>query len=76
MAVASAMLSPYHDRMPVILKPEDYDLWLDGDVRRPELLKSLLAPYPHEGMGAYAVSLRVNNPANDEVRCTEPLTTA
>jgi putative SOS response-associated peptidase YedK len=35
-----------HNRMPVILPPEVYEIWLDPDVREKEHLLSLLAPYP------------------------------
>jgi putative SOS response-associated peptidase YedK len=69
---ANELLAPYHDRMPVILRSEDYDLWLDSGVGRGDLLQTLLRPYPHEGMGAYAVSPRVNSPAHDSPRCVEP----
>jgi putative SOS response-associated peptidase YedK len=69
---ANSLLSAYHDRMPVILKPEDYDTWLDTEVRRAELLKPLLRPYPDGGMSAYAVSPLVNNPSNEDPRCVEP----
>lgn len=30
------LLAAYHDRMLVILGPDDYEVWLDADVRRPE----------------------------------------
>ena len=69
---ANSLLAPYHDRMPVILKPEEYGLWLDPGVRRAELLTPLLRPYPHEGMTAYTVSPLVNSPANEGPRCVEP----
>jgi putative SOS response-associated peptidase YedK len=46
--------------MPVILRPEDYEMWLDVGVRRAELLRHLLCPYPHGEMSAYAVSPLVN----------------
>jgi putative SOS response-associated peptidase YedK len=69
---ANELLAPYHDRMPVILRPEDYDLWLDAEVRRTELLLPLLRPYPREVMTAYAVSPVVNSPSNDGPRCVEP----
>ena len=68
---ANELLAGYHDRMPVILSPDDYDLWLDADVRRPELLLPLLRPYPSDEMGAYAVSPLVNSPSNDGPRCVE-----
>jgi putative SOS response-associated peptidase YedK len=69
---ANELLAPYHDRMPVILRPEDYDLWLDAGARSDEALGALLRPYPHRGMAAHEVSPLVNNPANDDPRCAEP----
>jgi len=42
---ANEIMEPIHDRMLVILKPEDYDLWLDPEMKDPELLKPLLCPY-------------------------------
>jgi len=44
------VLAPVHDRMPVIISPEDYELWLDEDVRKQELLKDLLQSYPADEM--------------------------
>jgi len=69
---ANELLAGYHDRMPVILRPEDYDLWLDARVRSAERLLPLLRPYPREEMTTYAVSLMVNSPSNDSPRCVEP----
>jgi putative SOS response-associated peptidase YedK len=69
---ANGLLASYHDRMPVILRPEDYDLWLDAEVRGTEVLLPLLRPYPREGMTAYVVSPLVNSPSNDSPRCVEP----
>jgi putative SOS response-associated peptidase YedK len=71
--VANAPLSGIHDRMPVILRPEDYGLWLDREVQRPEALRPLLRPYPGEEMEFYPVSPIVNSPANDGPRCVEPI---
>jgi putative SOS response-associated peptidase YedK len=73
---ANELLAPHHDRMPVILRPEDYEAWLDPGVRRPELPTPLLRPYPHEEMAAYAVSTLVNSPSNDDPRCVAPLPTS
>jgi putative SOS response-associated peptidase YedK len=70
---ANELLAPYHDRMPVILRPEDYELWLNTEVRRAEVLQPLLRPYPREEMTAYAVSPVVNSPSNDSRRCIESL---
>lgn len=59
------LLSPIHNRMPVILKPENYDLWLAVDVQKLELLHPLLCPYPANEMVAFPVNTQVNNPANN-----------
>lgn len=61
---ANELLRPVHHRMPVILHPEDYSLWLDEDARQRALLKELLRPYPAEEMTAYPVSAQVNSPSN------------
>ena len=60
-----------HDRMPVILDPEDYARWLDPD-RVPAELRPLLRPFPAAAMTAYPVSPRVNSPANDDPACLDP----
>lgn len=59
------LVRPLHDRMPVILKPEHYDLWLDPEVQQPEQLQPLLSPYPDEEMVAFPVGSQVNSPANN-----------
>lgn len=61
---ANEVLRPVHDRMPVILHPEDYKLWLDLDVRKHDLVKELLQPYPAEEMRAHRVSEEVNHTRN------------
>jgi len=61
---ANEVLRPVHDRMPVILHPDDYELWLDGDVRELELVKELLRPYEAEEMIGYPVSTAINSPRN------------
>lgn len=55
-----------HDRMPVILKPTDYEDWLSGKAGA-EVLK----PYPANDMKAYPVSTRVNKPENDDAAIIE-----
>jgi putative SOS response-associated peptidase YedK len=72
----NGLMQPLHNRMPVILQPRDYELWLDPGVVRAELLQPLLVPYPAEEMEAYPVSRRVNSPDNDDPRCIEPLAPA
>jgi len=65
------LLRPIHNRMPVILKPQDYNLWLDPAVQQPELLQPLLRPYPSEAMTAFPVSPQVNNPTNNSPALVE-----
>ena len=61
---ANEVLRPVHDRMPVILHPEDYELWLDSDVRKLDLVKEVLRPYPAGEMTGYPVGASVNSPRN------------
>ena len=70
---ANALIQPFHHRMPVIISPADYDVWLDAGIREPERLLPLLAPYPPEAMTAHPVSPLVNNPANDSPACQNPV---
>jgi len=71
--VANSLIGPLHVRMPVILWPADYDVWLDPSIREVEHLQPLLRPYPPEEMEAYPVSTRVNNPADDSPMLLEPV---
>jgi len=57
-------LATIHDRMPVILAPEDHDAWLAPDAPA-DRLKALLRPYPAEEMTAHKVGRTVNNARND-----------
>ena len=68
----NALIKPFHHRMPVILVPRDYDLWLDVRISDLDRLLLLLAPYLPEDMTAYPVSPLVNNPANDSPACQSP----
>jgi putative SOS response-associated peptidase YedK len=69
---ANELVSPIHDRMPVILHPKDYDLWLDPNFTSSDSLQALLNPYPSEAMIAYPVSSKVNSPKNDSPECNQP----
>jgi putative SOS response-associated peptidase YedK len=63
---ANELLSSIHDRMPVLLNPDDYRSWLDPGTADAEALRSLLKPYPAGEMEAVPVSWRVNSPKTDE----------
>jgi putative SOS response-associated peptidase YedK len=67
------LVKPLHDRMPAILSPSDFGLWLDPKVEKGAELHVLLRPYPAEAMTAYPVSLRVNSPKNNDAGCVAPL---
>ena len=62
----NAVTAPIHDRMPVILHPEDEALWLDRSITNASDLLPLLIPYPADAMEAYAVSRSVNAPTFDD----------
>ncbi len=66
---ANTILSPVHDRMPVILPPEAYSQWLDPSARSPKLLSPLLHPFPDNAMEAFPVDTFVNNPKMEDPRC-------
>lgn len=69
----NSLLSPFHDRMPVILPDESCDAWLDPAHTDDGALQSFLRSYPAEAMTAVRVSQRVNAVANDDPACSEPL---
>lgn len=62
----NALMEPIHDRMPVIIAPQDYAAWLDPMQHDVEHLMRFVRPYPAERMEGWPVSTRVNQPANDE----------
>lgn len=66
------LMEPIHNRMPVILSPEDYDEWLHPGTS-PQTGLHLLRPFPAGQMAAYPVSPHVNSPANDDPACIAPL---
>ena len=68
----NAVAAPIHDRMPVILRPEDESFWLDNSVTDTPALLSLLVPSPPEDMEAYPVSRRVNVPTADDRELAAP----
>ncbi len=70
---ANDLMRPIHDRMPVIVAPEDYDRWLDPATQDPKRLEPLLQPYASGAMMAHAVSPHVNRPTNEDPKCIEPL---
>lgn len=58
---ANAVVTPIHNRMPVILKPEDEAEWLSAEVTDPAQLERLYRPYPADAMQRWPVSQAVNS---------------
>jgi len=67
------IIEPIHDRMPVILKSENHDMWINPDITDTENISDFLKPYPSEEMELYEISTFVNNPKNDSAECMEPI---
>src|SRR5262249_36732077 len=70
---ANELMQPIHERMPVIVPADQYDVWLDPRFQDSEKVGMLLRPYPSQDMLAYRVSTLVNNPKNDVPECVESL---
>ncbi len=70
---ANRTLAPIHDRMPVIVPPEAFDLWLDGARSTPTTAAALIAPAPDNLLEAYEISTAVNRTANDNPKLLEPV---
>jgi len=69
---ANERLRAIHHRMPVILAPEAYDLWLDPETPGSQA-QALLGPAPSDWFTTYRVSPKINSPANDDPALIEPL---
>lgn len=72
---ANALVGEIHDRMPVILRAGDIELWLNREIREASRLNGLLQPYPENEMFAYPVSPAVGNVKNDSPECIMPFGT-
>jgi putative SOS response-associated peptidase YedK len=69
----NSLMADIHNRMPVILRPEDEAAWLNRNNEDVQQLTSLLQPYSAEDMRAYPVSSLVGNVKNDTRECIEEL---
>lgn len=70
---ANSLMAKIHDRMPVIIKPEDYATWLDTNVDEITKIQGMELPYPERLMEVYPVSRKVNSPKNDSADLMESL---
>jgi putative SOS response-associated peptidase YedK len=71
--VANDLVEPIHQRMPVILDSQTYNLWLDPSFDKIDSLQAFLNPYPADRMKVYPVSSLVNSPKNDRPECKQPI---
>lgn len=62
---ANSLMTKIHDRMPVIIRPEDYATWLDTNFTDVIKIQAMALPYPEHFMEAYPVSRKVNSPQHD-----------
>jgi putative SOS response-associated peptidase YedK len=69
----NAVTSTVHDRMPVILDPDNYDLWLDPGMQNVAAISELLKPHDASQMRCYPVSTRINRVSNDDEECSKPV---
>lgn len=69
---ANELAAKVHDRMPVILPPDEYDLWLDPEFQDRDKLLSMLRPFPADEMTVRPVSTFVNNARNQGEACVAP----
>ena len=70
---ANPLVAHIHDRMPVIVAPENYAEWLDTSGEDTTAVSQLLQSYPADAMEAFVVSSIVNSPKNDEPACQAAL---
>lgn len=72
---ANSLISPIHDRMPLIIDRRNWEAWLDHELDGASLM-SLLQPWEYEGMITRPVSDYVKKPGNEGPQCTENIASA
>jgi putative SOS response-associated peptidase YedK len=70
----NSLCADVHDRMPVILPDDAYDLWLDPGFQKPDAICDVLKPFDPALMRRYEVSTRVNLVKNDDPACADSAT--
>ena len=70
---ANRTLKAIHDRMPVVVPPEAFDLWLDTTNVDARTAEALITPAPDNLLEAYPISADVNRTVNDNPKLLEPL---
>ncbi|HEY0222944.1 MAG TPA: SOS response-associated peptidase [Pseudolabrys sp.] len=70
---ANKTLEPIYDRMPVVVPPDQFDLWLDHSTEDVGAAVALIQPAPENLLEAYPVATDVNRVANDNPKLLEPV---
>jgi putative SOS response-associated peptidase YedK len=70
----NAVTSAVHDRMPVILDQDNYDVWLDPGMTDTAAVLEMVRPFEARRMRSYPVSSRVNQVQNDDAECARAVT--
>jgi putative SOS response-associated peptidase YedK len=69
----NALCARVHDRMPVIISPDDYDQWLDPTIKDSAKAMTMIRTYPAEEMISHAVSLKVSSVRNQGPEVAAPI---
>lgn len=69
------VMAEIHDRMPMIIRPDDVELWMDADINEIEPLEPLLQPIANKEIEMYPVSTEVNNVKNNRDGLNDPIAT-
>ncbi|HVF32288.1 MAG TPA: SOS response-associated peptidase [Acidimicrobiales bacterium] len=70
---ANQLLARIHDRMPAVISPHDWDLWLDRSITDPSALRHLLAPADPRQFDMFEVSTAVNSVRNNSGELVSPI---
>jgi len=70
---ANRTLASIHERMPVIVPPEGFELWLNANEVDATTAAALIAPAPDNLLEAYEISTAVNRTTNDNPKLLEPV---
>lgn len=69
---ANELMAPLHDRMPVVLEPPDFDVWLDPAVKDATMLEPLLRPCADDLLTLRPVGTYVNSAGHEGPECLSP----
>lgn len=69
----NVLMQDIHDRMPMIIHPDDAEIWMDREIEEVEPLEHLLQPMAAEDMDLFPVSTVVNNVRNNGPELIEPV---